>query len=88
MVFEQLYSSQRQSPQIPKRSMNYQNRLTQHLGSFLIAVQSSFNLGSLGIKDAYDGAFNGKTIPISIDTGFLMVTKANIDSADAMNVLY
>jgi ribose transport system substrate-binding protein len=53
-----------------------------------IAVQSSFNLGYLGVKDAYDVAFNKKTIPATIDTGFLMVTKANIDSTDAKNVLY
>lgn len=53
-----------------------------------IAVQSSFNLGYLGVKDAYDIAFAGKTIPATIDTGFLMVTKDNIDSQDAKNVLY
>jgi ribose transport system substrate-binding protein len=53
-----------------------------------IAVQSSFNLGYLGVKDAYDVAVNGKTIPATVDTGFLMVTKDNIDSQDAKNVLY
>jgi ribose transport system substrate-binding protein len=53
-----------------------------------IAVQSSYNLGYLGVKDAYDVAFNSKTIPATVDTGFLMVTKDNIDSPDAKNVLY
>ena len=53
-----------------------------------IAVQSSYNLGYLGVKDAYDVAFAGKTVPATVDTGFLMVTKDNIDSQDAKNVLY
>jgi ribose transport system substrate-binding protein len=53
-----------------------------------IAVQSSYNLGYLGVKNAYDVAINGKTIPAIVDTGFLMVTKDNIDSQDAKNVLY
>ena len=53
-----------------------------------IAVQSSYNLGYLGVKDAYDVAVNGKTVPATVDTGFLMVTKDNIDSQDAKNVLY
>ncbi len=53
-----------------------------------IAVQSSFNMGYLGVKAAYDVAFAGKTIAAYTDTGFLMVTKDNIDSQDAKNVLY
>jgi ribose transport system substrate-binding protein len=53
-----------------------------------IAVQSSFNMGYLGVKSAYDVAFAGKTIEAYTDTGFLMVTKDNIDSQDAKNVLY
>ena len=53
-----------------------------------IAVQSSFNMGYMGVKYAYDVAFDKKTIPAYIDTGFLMVTKDNIDSQDAKNVLY
>ncbi len=53
-----------------------------------IAVQSSFNMGYMGVKYAYDVAFDKKTIPAYVDTGFLMVTKANIDSQDAKNVLY
>jgi ribose transport system substrate-binding protein len=53
-----------------------------------IAVQSSFNMGYLGVKYAYDAAFGGKSIPAYVDTGFLMVTKDNIDSQDAKNVLY
>jgi ribose transport system substrate-binding protein len=53
-----------------------------------IAVQSSYNMGYMGVKYAYDVAFAGKTIPDYVDTGFLMVTKDNIDSQDAKNVLY
>ncbi len=53
-----------------------------------IAVQSSFNMGYLGVKTAYDVAFGGKKVPETVDTGFLMVTKDNIDSQDAKNVLY
>ncbi len=53
-----------------------------------IIVQSSYNLGYLGVKDAYDVAFNNKTIPATVDTGFLLVTKDNIDSDAAKGVLY
>lgn len=53
-----------------------------------IAVQSSFNMGYLGVKTAYDVAFAGKTVDAKVDTGFLMVTKDNVDSQDAKNVLY
>jgi len=53
-----------------------------------IAVQSSYNLGYLGVKSAYDVAIGGKTLPATVDTGFLMVTKDNIDSTEAKNVLY
>jgi ribose transport system substrate-binding protein len=53
-----------------------------------IAVQSSFNMGYLGVKTAYDAAFLNKTVDAYVDTGFLMVTKDNIDSTDAKNVLY
>ncbi len=53
-----------------------------------IAVQSSYNMGYLGVKTAYDAAFGGKTVEAYVDTGFLMVTKDNIDSQDAKNVLY
>jgi ribose transport system substrate-binding protein len=53
-----------------------------------IAVQSAYNMGYLGVKGAYDAAFQGKTIDPYVDTGFLIVTKDNIDSQDAKNVLY
>lgn len=53
-----------------------------------IVVQSSFNMGYLGVKAAYDVAFADKTIAPYTDTGFLLVTKDNIDSQDAKNVLY
>ena len=53
-----------------------------------IAVQSSYNMGYMGVKYAFDIAFDEKTVPAYIDTGFLMVTKDNIDSQEAKNVLY
>ena len=45
-------------------------------------------MGYLGVKTAYDAAFGDKTVEPYVDTGFLMVTKDNIDSQDAKNVLY
>ena len=53
-----------------------------------IAVQSSYNMGYQGVMTAYDAAFAGKTVEKFVDTGFLMVTKDNIDTQDAQNVLY
>jgi ribose transport system substrate-binding protein len=52
-----------------------------------IAVQSSYNMGFLGVKTAYDVAM-GKQIEAYVDTGFIIVTKDNIDSTEAKNVLY
>jgi ribose transport system substrate-binding protein len=52
-----------------------------------IAVQSSYNMGYLGVKTAYD-AIMGKEVPAQVDTGFIMVTKDNIDTTEAKNVLY
>ena len=53
-----------------------------------IAVQSSYNMGYIGVKTAYDAAIAKKKVNAKIDTGFLMVTKDNIDSTAAKNVLY
>jgi len=53
-----------------------------------IAVQSSYNMGYVGVKTAYDVAIGKKKVNAKIDTGFLMVTKDNIDSTAAKNVLY
>lgn len=53
-----------------------------------ICVQSSYNMGYLGVKIAYDLAIAKKKVPSYVDTGFLMVTKENIDSQAAKNVLY
>jgi ribose transport system substrate-binding protein len=48
-----------------------------------ICVQSSYNMGYLGVKIAYDLAIAKKKVPSYVDTGFLMVTKENIDSQAA-----
>ena len=53
-----------------------------------IAVQSSYNMGYLGVKTAYDAAFAKKQVPAKVDTGFIIVTKDNIDTPAAKNVLY
>jgi len=53
-----------------------------------IAVQSSYNMGYLGVKTAYDVGVAMKTIEAYVDTGFIIVTKDNIDTTEAKNVLY
>lgn len=52
-----------------------------------IAVQSAFEMGSLGVKTVAE-IVSGKKVPAFRDTGVLMVTKKNIDSPAAKNVLY
>jgi ribose transport system substrate-binding protein len=52
-----------------------------------IAVQSAYMMGSLGVKTAAE-VISGKKVPKFRDTGVVMVTKKNIDSAEAKNVLY
>ncbi|MEP7298771.1 MAG: ABC transporter substrate-binding protein [Burkholderiales bacterium] len=52
-----------------------------------IAVQSAYQMGHLGVMTAVE-MISGKTVPKFRDTGVLMVTKKNIDTADAKNVLY
>jgi ribose transport system substrate-binding protein len=53
-----------------------------------ICVQSSYNMGYLGVKTAYDVSIAKKKIAAYVDTGFLLVTKDNIDTQPAKNVLY
>ena len=52
-----------------------------------IAVQSAYQMGALGVKTAVD-VLNKKTVPKLRDTGVVMVTKTNIDTPEAKNVLY
>jgi len=52
-----------------------------------IAVQSAYQMGNLGVKTAVE-VIQGKTVPKFRDTGVMMVTKSNIDSKEAKNVLY
>lgn len=52
-----------------------------------IAVQSAYQMGFLGVKTAVELA-SGKKVPKFRDTGVLMVTKKNIDTTEAKNVLY
>ena len=53
-----------------------------------ICVQSSYNMGYLGVKTAYDVAIGKKKVASYVDTGFLLVTKDNIAATPAKNVLY
>ncbi len=53
-----------------------------------IAVQSSYNMGYLGVKTAYEAAIAGETVEHFVDTGFVIVDEGNIDSTEAQNVLY
>jgi ribose transport system substrate-binding protein len=53
-----------------------------------IAVQSSYNMGYLGVKTAYEAAIEGKEVEHFVDTGFVIVDEGNIDSTEAQNVLY
>jgi ribose transport system substrate-binding protein len=50
-------------------------------------VQSAYEMGNLGVKTAVE-VIQGKQVPKFRDTGVLMVTKANITSQAAKNVLY
>jgi len=52
-----------------------------------IAVQSAYQMGALGVQTAVE-LIQGKQVPKFRDTGVLMVTKKNIDTAEAKNVLY
>ena len=45
-------------------------------------------MGYLGVKTAYDVSIAKKKIAAYVDTGFLLVTKDNIDTQQAKNVLY
>lgn len=51
------------------------------------AVQGSFQMDELGVQAMLD-ILDGKTVEPFIDTGVVMVTKENIDSDVAKNVLY
>jgi len=53
-----------------------------------ICVQSAYNMGYLGVKTAYDASIGKKKVNNYVDTGFLLVTKDNIDTTEAKNVLY
>jgi ribose transport system substrate-binding protein len=53
-----------------------------------ICVQSSYNMGYLGVKTAYDASIGKKKVDAYVDTGFLLVTQDNIASQQAKNVLY
>ena len=52
-----------------------------------IAVQGSYQMGELGVK-AIGDILAGKTVDKFINTGVVIVTKDNIDTPKAQNVLY
>jgi ribose transport system substrate-binding protein len=51
------------------------------------AVQGSYQMGYLGVKTIVE-VLSGKKVPKMLDTGVVMVTKTNIDTPEAKNVLY
>jgi ribose transport system substrate-binding protein len=53
-----------------------------------ICVQSSYNMGYMGVKTAVEAAITKKPVSSYVDTGFLIVTKDNIGTQQAKNVLY
>lgn len=52
-----------------------------------IAVQGSYQMGEKGVQTLLT-VLDHKKVPKEIDTGVVLVTKANIDSLEAKNVLY
>lgn len=52
-----------------------------------IAVQGSYQMGEKGVQTLLS-VLDHKPVPKEIDTGVVLVTKANIDSPEAKNVLY
>ncbi|WP_180898165.1 ABC transporter substrate-binding protein [Martelella soudanensis] len=52
-----------------------------------ILVQGSYQMGEKGVQAVMD-LIAGKSVEPQIDTGVVLVTKDNIDSDEAMNVLY
>ncbi|HET7412569.1 MAG TPA: substrate-binding domain-containing protein, partial [Pararhizobium sp.] len=52
-----------------------------------IAVQGSYQMGERGIQTIID-ILNGKKVPSFVNTGVVLVTKTNIDTPEAQNVLY
>lgn len=51
------------------------------------AVQGSFQMGELGVNAVID-VINGNSVDSFIDTGVVLVSKENIDTPTAQNVLY
>jgi ribose transport system substrate-binding protein len=45
-------------------------------------------MGYQGVKTAYDASIAKKKVSAKVDTGFIIVTKDNIDTPAAKNVLY
>ncbi|AMP02774.1 ABC transporter substrate-binding protein [Collimonas pratensis] len=54
---------------------------------YAIAVQGSYQMGSLGVKTLI-GVIEGKSTPKFVNTGVVIVNKKNIDQPEAQNVLY
>lgn len=52
-----------------------------------IAVQGSYQMGEKGVQTLLS-VLHHQPVPKQIDTGVVLVTKANIDSPEAQNVLY
>ena len=54
---------------------------------YATAVQGSYSMGALGVKTVIS-VIEGKKVAPFVNTGVVMVTKANVDLPEAKNVLY
>jgi ribose transport system substrate-binding protein len=54
---------------------------------YATAVQGSYSMGALGVKTVIS-IIEGKKVAPFVNTGVVMVTKANVDLPEAKNVLY
>lgn len=54
---------------------------------YATAVQGSYSMGTLGVSTVVS-LIEGKKVPAQINTGVVIVTKGNVDTTEAKNVLY
>jgi ribose transport system substrate-binding protein len=54
---------------------------------YATAVQGSYSMGALGVKTVIS-VIEGKKVAPFVNTGVVLVTKANVDTPEAKNVLY
>lgn len=68
-------------------STTVQNQYLENGIISMLAVQRPFNMGYLAVKAAID-AVNGKQLEKHIDTGFVLVTRENMQSEEIQKLIY